>query len=195
MTLAEIRLALATLNAATEQLEDLYEESEGEVTEETITEEERIATLRELLEGDGIDSLGRWLKSKEDEAAALKAEKQHIERRQKAVENSVDFIKGELYNVLRSLNIEKAKGTSYGFTAQETTKTIVDKERLAEWGPAVDKAIRDAGIPAWIGVTLKASVSAVPEGQPLPDLFQQETRQSVKFTKPRKPKEDVYENA
>lgn len=186
MTLAEIRMALATLNAATEQLEGLYEESEGEVTEQTVTEEERIATLRELLEGDGIDSLGRWLKSKEDEAAALKAEKQHIERRQKAVENTVDFIKGELYNVLRSLNIEKAKGTSYGFIAQETTKTTVDKERLAEWGPAVDKAIRDAGVPAWIGVTLKASVTAVPAGEPLPDLFQQETRQSVKFTKPRK---------
>lgn len=185
MELQEIRNAIAQLNAATDYLEDLYVQNEGEITEEVYSEEDRVAMLRELLEGDAIDSLGRWLKAKEDQAAALKAEKDHLARMQKAAENTVAFVKGEIFSVLAALGKDAAKGTSYGFKAYHSRKVEADKGLLKEryQQKALD-AIHGAGIPECVGLTLTASSSQV-EGD-LPDFFNVTEEDTIRFQKPRK---------
>ena len=60
---------------------------------------------------------------------------------------------------------------------------------LPEYGAAVEKAVREAGIPEWVTVKLGASSALVPEGQELPDVFDRSVTPSVKFTKPRTAKE------
>ena len=185
MELQEIRTSIAALNAATDYLEELYTEGEGEVTEETLTEEDRIETLRKLLEGDAIDSLGRWLKSKEDQALALKLDKDYIARRQKSVENSIAFIKGEIAAVLAALGKDSAKGTAYAFKQYHSRKVEADKALLKEryYDKALD-AIHASGIPEYVGLSLTASSSLV--NGDLPDVFTVSEEDTIKFVKPRK---------
>ena len=74
--------------------------------------------------------------------------------------------------------------------SKRAVKTTVDTERLSEeYGAAVEKAVREAGIPEWVTVKLGASSALVPEGQELPDVFDRSVTPSVKFTKPRTAKE------
>ena len=61
----DINAALAALNEGMCLLEEEYIENGGEVTETTEAMEAQIESIRTLLEGEGIDSLGRWLKTKE----------------------------------------------------------------------------------------------------------------------------------
>ena len=93
MTKKEIFDQIATLQALTQRLEAAYIDNGGEVTDETKTMEAEVAGIRELLAGDGIDALGRWLKSKEDEKAAMKAEKAYLQRRIDSVDRGIDYIK------------------------------------------------------------------------------------------------------
>lgn len=79
MNNTEINNAIAELYRTANTLEELYIENEGEVTEDSAQLEEQLEAIKTLLNGDGIDSLGRWLKGKEDERATLKAEKAAIE--------------------------------------------------------------------------------------------------------------------
>lgn len=185
MDLQEIRTAISALTAASDYLETLYTESEGEVTDEIYTEEDRIAALRGLLEGDAIDSLGRWLKAKEDQAAAIKLEKDHLARMQKSVENTIAFVKGEISHVLAALGKDTVKGTSYGFKAYRSRKVEADKGILKErYQQLALDAIHGAGIPECVGLTLTASSSQV-EGE-LPDFFNVTEEDTIKFNKPRK---------
>ena len=75
MQYSQINEALGTIARITSELEDRYIENEGEITAETEALEEQKAAVAELLNGEGVDSLGRWLKAKEDEKATYKAEK------------------------------------------------------------------------------------------------------------------------
>jgi hypothetical protein len=66
----------------------------------------------------------------------------------------------------------------------------VDKDAIkARWQEVAEQALRAAGIPSYITVKLDAAVSAVPEGEDLPDVFTQSRRQSVTFRKPKASKE------
>ena len=67
MNNTEIREALSKLQQMEYFLEEEYENNGGEVNDYTEQQEASIAALRELLTTEGIDSLGRWLKAKEDE--------------------------------------------------------------------------------------------------------------------------------
>jgi hypothetical protein len=128
----DINAALAALNEATFILEDEYMENGGEVTESTEAQEEYIESLKALLEDEGIDSLGRWLKSKEDLIKTLKAERDSVTRQIKKTEEGIEYIKGQIYNVLTAIGKEKVKGTFYSFAPAISTKTEVDKEILEE---------------------------------------------------------------
>ena len=77
MTLQEMNQVLAQLSQATSNLEEMYAENEGEITEATEQAEEQISCLKQLLNTEGVDLLGRWLKGKEDRKKALKAEKDY----------------------------------------------------------------------------------------------------------------------
>ena len=192
MTNQEINAALAALQEATFILEDEYEQNGGEVTESTIAQEEYISHLQALLLGEGIDSLGRWLKSKEDLIKTLKAERDSVNRQIKETEDGIEFIKGQIYNVMTALGLEKVKGTFYSFAPSISRKTEVDKEILKEKYLAVaEDAIRSV-LPEWVTFTLGASVKAIPTDWELglPEEFKVIETPSCKFTKPRAKKEE-----
>lgn len=187
----DINAALTALNEAIFNLEDEYMENGGEVTEETEAQEEYIEQLKALLEEEGIDSLGRWLKSKEDFIKTLKAERDAVNRQIKKTEDGIEYIKGQLYNVMTAIGKEKVKGVyGYAFAPTISRKTEVDKERLEETYLAVVNQALEQILPEWVTYKLSASVKAVPEGMEMPDIFKVIETPTCKFTKPRAKKEE-----
>ncbi len=194
MDYKELNQVLVNLDQAINTLEDLYIEGEGEVTEETEQMEEHISGLKELLTRDGIDLLGGWLKAKEDRKKTLKAEKDYITRQMAAIDESIEFIKGKVNEVLVATGQEKIKGDrGYSFAATTSVKTEVDKDVLKTiYADRIEEAIRAAHIPAYVGVTLTASSAkaaelGIMEGDE--EIFHTTEKPSVRFTKPRATKE------
>lgn len=190
MNYKDIQDALANLARVTADLEEMYIENDGEVTDATEELENQKAAIAELLNGDGIDVLGRWLKSKEDELKTYKAEKDAAARRQKSVENTIEFVKYKIREIMDATGCERARGVLYSFAVAQSVKNEVDRDRLnAEYKDAAVAAIRAAGIPEYVTVTLGASVSQIPENCPLPDFIERVERDTIRFTKPRGGKE------
>ena len=193
MNNTEIRDALSRLHEMENFLEEEYENNGGEVTEHTEEQESAIAALRELLTTEGVDSLGRWLKAKEDQIKSLKAEKDSVTRQINAANNTIDYIKSQIYELMVQTGMEKVKGTFYSFAPITAVKTEVDKELLKTlYEDKVKTAMIQARIPAYVGVTLTASTTkakelGVVEGDE--GLFTETTSPSVRFTKPRASKE------
>ena len=195
MDYKELNQVLVNLDQAINTLEDLYIEGEGEVTEETEQMEDHISGLKELLTRDGIDLLGGWLKGKEDRKKTLKAEKDYITRQMAAIDESIEFIKGKINEVLVATGQEKIKGDrGYSFAATTSVKTEVDKDVLKTiYADRIEEAIRAAHIPAYVGVTLTASSTkaaelGIIEGDE--EIFHTTEKPSVRFTKPRATREE-----
>lgn len=194
MNNTEIRTALSKLQEMEFLLEEEYENNGGEVTDYTEQQEQSIAALRELLTTEGVDSLGRWLKSKEDEIKALKAEKDAVTRRINGVNNTIDYIKTQVNLLMTETGVDKVKGTFYSFAPTTSVKTEVNKDLLKEfYEDKVKEAMLKACIPAYVGVTLTASVTkakeyGIAEGDE--ELFTETSSPSVRFTKPRASKEE-----
>ena len=194
MDYKELNQALATLDQATIALEETYMENEGEITEETEQMEQEISGLQELLTTEGIDLLGGWLKAKEDKKKSLKAEKDYITRQISAIDETIDFIKDKVTEVMKATGQEKIKGDrGYSFTATHSVKTDVDKDVLkALYADKVEEAIRAAHIPAYISVSLTASSTkanelGVLEGDE--EIFSTTEKDTVTFRKPKASKE------
>ena len=194
MDYKEMNQILAELDQAINSLEELYIEGGGEITEETEQMEEHISGLKELLTKDGIDLLGAWLKAKEDRKKSLKAERDYITRQMAAIDETIEFIKGKVNQVMVATGQEKIKGDrGYSFAATTSVKTEVDKDILKTiYADRIEEAIRNAHIPAYVGVTLTASSTkaaefGVVEGDE--EIFHTTETPSVRFTKPRASKE------
>lgn len=194
MDYKELNQALATLDQATIALEETYMENEGEITEETKQMEQEISGLQELLTTEGIDLLGGWLKAKEDKKKSLKAEKDYITRQISAIDETIDFIKDKVTEVMKATGQDKIKGDrGYSFTATHSVKTDVDKDVLkALYADKVEEAIRAAHIPAYVGVSLTASSTkanelGVLEGDE--EIFSTTEKDTVTFRKPKASKE------
>ena len=194
MDYKEMNQVLATLDQATIALEETYMENEGEITEETEQMEQEISGLQELLTTEGIDLLGGWLKAKEDKKKSLKAEKDYITRQMAAIDETIDFIKDKVTEVMKATGQEKIKGDrGYSFTTTHSVKTDVDKDILkALYADKVEEAIRAAHIPAYIGVSLTASSTkanelGVLEGDE--EIFSTTEKDTVTFRKPKASKE------
>ena len=194
MDYKELNQVLATLDQATIALEETYMENEGEITEETEHMEQEISGLHELLTTEGIDLLGGWLKAKEDKKKSLKAERDYITRQISAIDETIDFIKDKITEVMKATGQDKIKGNrGYSFTASHSVKTEVDKDVLkALYADKVEEAIRAAHIPAYIGVNLTASSTkanelGVLEGDE--EIFSTTEKDTVTFRKPKASKE------
>ena len=194
MDYKELNQVLATLDQATIALEETYMENEGEITEETKHMEQEISGLQELLTTEGIDLLGGWLKAKEDKKKSLKAEKDYITRQISAIDETIDFIKDKVTEVMKATGQDKIKGDrGYSFTATHSVKTDVDKDVLkALYADKVEEAIRAAHIPAYISVSLTASSTkanelGVLEGDE--EIFSTTEKDTVTFRKPKASKE------
>ena len=194
MDYKEMNQVLATLDQATIALEETYMENEGEITEETEQMEQEISGLQELLTTEGIDLLGGWLKAKEDKKKSLKAEKDYITRQMAAIDETIDFIKDKVTEVMKATGQEKIKGDrGYSFTATHSVKTDVDKDVLkALYADKVEEAIRAAHIPAYVGVSLTASSTKANELGVLEgdgEIFSTTEKDTVTFRKPKASKE------
>ena len=194
MDYKEMNQVLANLDQVTIALEETYMENEGEITEETEQMEQEISGLQELLTTEGIDLLGGWLKAKEDKKKSLKAEKDYITRQMSAIDETIDFIKDKITEVMKATGQEKIKGDrGYSFTASHSVKTEVDKDVLkALYADKVEEAIRAAHIPAYVGVSLTASSTkanelGVLEGDE--EIFSTTEKDTVTFRKPKASKE------
>lgn len=190
----EINSLIESLNASMCAFENYMVENDGVCDEASDQMEEQIGILKELLTTEGIDSLGRWLKAKEDEIKSLKAEKDYITRKINAATGTIDYIKTQMNKILTAAQIEEIKGANgYKFQVTTSTKTEVDKEILKElFLDKVEKKLRGGKnpvIPADVTFSLGASVSLVPEGAVLPSYYIRTSSPSCKFTKPRASKE------
>ena len=195
MDYKELQQALSQLEEVMNNLEELYTLNEGECTEESERMEVEVDTLKELLSGDGIDMLGRWLKSKEDKKKSLKAEKDYITRQMASIDKGIEYIKSMINKVMVATGVEKVKGDrGYSFATTTSTKTDINKDVLkALYADKVEEAIRSAHIPAYVGVTLTASSTkatelGVVEGDE--DIFVTMSKPSVRFGKPKANTED-----
>ena len=191
----EINSLIESLNASMLAFENYMVENEGVCDEASDQMEEQIGILKELLTTEGIDSLGRWLKSKEDEIKSLKAEKDYITRKINAATGTIDYIKTQMNKILTAAQMQEIKGANgYKFQVTTSTKTEVDKEILkALFLDKVEKKLRGGKnpvIPADVTFSLGASVSLVPEGAVLPSYYIRTSSPSCKFSKPRTSKED-----
>ena len=190
----EINSLIESLNASMWAFENYMVENDGVCDEASDQMEEQIGILKELLTTEGIDSLGRWLKAKEDEIKSLKAEKDYITRKINAATGTIDYIKTQMNKILTAAQMEEIKGANgYKFQVTTSTKTEVDKEILKElFLDKVEKKLRGGKnpvIPADVTFSLGASVSLVPEGAVLPSYYIRTSSPSCKFTKPRASKE------
>lgn len=190
----EINSLIESLNASMWAFENYMVENEGVCDEASYQMEEQIGILKELLTTEGIDSLGRWLKAKEDRKKSLKAEKDYITRQMAAIDETIEFIKGKINQVMVATGKDKIKGDrGYSFATTISTKTEVDKDVLkALYADKVEEAIRAAHVPAYVGVTLTASSTkaaefGIVEGDE--EIFHTTEKPSVRFTKPRASKE------
>lgn len=196
MDYKELNQILANLDQAMVTLEETYVENEGEVTEETEQMEAQISGLQELLTTEGIDLLGGWLKSKEDRKKALKAEKDYITRQMAAIDETIEFIKTKVNQILVATGQEKVKGArGYSFAATTSVKTSVNKEELDDmWVDAMTQECRIAGLPEYIDIELKTNVTKIKQYAEQNDgegeqWLITESTPSVRFTKPRASKE------
>lgn len=195
MDYKELQQALSQLEEVMNNLEELYILNEGECTEESERMEVEVDTLKELLSGDGIDMLGRWLKSKEDKKKSLKAEKDYLTRQMASIDKGIEYIKSMINKVMVTTGLEKVKGDrGYSFATTTSTKTDINKDVLkALYADKVEEAIRSAHIPAYVGVSLTASSTkatelGVVEGDE--DIFVTMSKPSVRFGKPKANTED-----
>ena len=195
MDYKELQQALSQLEEVINNLEELYILNEGECTEESERMEVEVDTLKELLSGDGIDMLGRWLKSKEDRKKSLKAERDYITRQMASIDKGIEYIKSMINKVMVATGLEKVKGDrGYSFATTTSTKTDINKDVLkALYADKVEEAIRSAHIPAYVGVNLTASSTkatelGVVEGDE--DIFVTMSKPSVRFGKPKANTED-----
>lgn len=191
MDYKELQDILSTLEYTSYKLEETYVENDGVVTEETELMEGEITAMKTLLNTEGVDLLGRWLKGKEDRKKALKAEKDFLTRQMEAIDKTIEFIKTKMNEVMTATGQEKIKGDlGYTFATAISTKTEVDKELLKEYfQEAVNDALKDI-LPPDVSVTLTASVSKLEEGAELPDYYSRTETPTIRFTKPRAKKED-----
>lgn len=185
------RTAIEQMSRISWELDAMYEESGGECTEQTELLEQMKGELRTLLTNEGADFLGRWLLQKEEAKKMYKAEKDACDARMKSNDKSIEFIKGEVARLLIETGQDRIKGAFYSFAPAMSVTTKADTAAIKElyYDKAV-KALRDAGIPECITVTLGGSVTAVPEGEERPDYFITTEKQTCKFVKPRAKKEE-----
>ena len=126
MDYKELQDILSTLEYTSYKLEETYVENEGEVTEETELMEGEITAMKTLLNTEGVDLLGRWLKGKEDRKKALKAEKDFLTRQMEAIDKTIEFIKSQMFKVMVATGQEKIKGDlGYTFATDISTTSYV----------------------------------------------------------------------
>lgn len=181
-----------------EMLHWTLEENGGEMTEEAISQEEKIDKLAEIFESEGgIDAVGRFVKYGEDKINARKAEKEYAERHMKAEEKEQERFLGLIDAALKKAQTDKVKGSfGYSFTQHTSTTCKPDNKMIKDlFYEKAEQVLRESGaIPNDVTFSLSASVSRLPEGALKPHWYNTTSVGKATFRKPRKPDEDFKYN-
>lgn len=190
----EIQDALHRLREEKFRLEAEYEENGGEVTDSTLSREQAIADIKTLLlSREGVDSLGRLIRSNTDDIQGYKSEKKHIDSQIKKIEGYNEWLLGLVNGILEESDEDVVKGNlGYSFTQHTSVTTKVDNKMIKErfYDKALNAIRRNTDIPADVTITLSASVSSLPEGSELPEWYSISSVGKATFRKPRKAKEE-----
>lgn len=189
----EIQDALHRLREEKFRLEAEYEENGGEVTDSTLSREQAIADIKTLLlSKEGVDSLGRLIRSNSDDIQGYKAEKKHIDSQIKKIEGYNEWLLGLVNGILEESEEDVVKGNlGYSFTQHTSVTTKVDAKMLKErFYETAISAIRATDIPRDVTITLSASISSLPEGAEIPEWYNVSSVGKATFRKPRKAKEE-----
>lgn len=194
MEIKQIHELIDKIHGYTQDVEDLYEENGGEVTYETEGLEERIAQMKELLQDDGIDALGRWLAAKQHQIEVAKAEREIVNRRIKGIEATIDYIKSLVGTVLDTTGETAAKGYYYTFKRGTSTKRSVLQEEIDKaYLDEVRMVAKKVGLPDCIQVVLKTTTGALADAGLAEYYVNVETAPSVTFLKPNAAKKNEGE--
>lgn len=197
MKIKEIREALYNLRETKFRLLQEYMENEGEQTESTLAKEKVIEDLKVLLTSkEGVDSLGRLIRSNQEDIQTFKGEKKFLDSQIKKTESFNDFLLNLIDDILVECNMENTKGSlGYSFTRHTSTTTTVDNKMIKEkFYEKAMEAIRNTDIPSDITISLSASVSKLSEGSELPEWYSQSSVGKATFRKPKKADEKEEEN-
>lgn len=196
MTPREINEKLRRLQEEKWRLQQELEENEGEVTESVLTREQAIKDIKSLiLSPEGVDSLGRLIRSNKDDIETFKGEKKAVETKIKKTEGYNDWLLELVDECLKECECDKASGKlGYSFTQHTSVTTEVDKKMLKDmfYEKALE-AIRATDIPQDVTITLSASVSLLPEGSERPEWYNTTTIGRATPRMPKKPKEPKKE--
>ena len=184
-----VKELIANISRAKWSLEEELEQNGGELTEELLAQADSLEDMKELLAGEGIDELGRWLKSVQDEIAARKAEADAAARKVKNLKSYEDYVKGVIGQALDAIGEEKVKGSFYGFSRKTSTTSKVNQEAIENtFQRSIEHAARMAGIPPYIHIVLKSTTTELREAEAM-QFVEETTQPSLGFTKPRANKE------
>ena len=190
MEYKEIKQLLDKLSELTGVREEILYENGGEFTDEVNEIEQEIRTIASNLLNEGIDDLGRWLYSLQAKEDMLKAESASISAKRRANTATIDFVLGIIDMILISTGRAEAKGKLYSFKEQVSTTVVSDDEAIRnKYLQIAEKAIRDAGVPDYIKLSLSGNVTAAKQLDDIPEFFKLTMRPRAKFTKPRKSSE------
>ena len=189
MQVHEIREKLARLDWLEWHLRQEYEETGGEITDVTESQEEELEIVRELLaDPDTTDTLGRWLKSKEELEDTYKAEAAKIASLRKKNGETIAYIKGIAGKVLRATGRADAKGTLYGFKQTVSDTMSCDNKAIeAEWLKLAQDCCAGT-LPPYVTIKLSGSCTVAKSMDELPEGFERTVAETSTFIKPRKPK-------
>lgn len=196
MTPREINEILRRLQEEKWRLQQELEENEGEVTESVLTREQAIKDIKSLiLSPEGVDSLGRLIRSNKDDIETFKGEKKAVETKIKRTEAYNDWLLELVDECLKECECDKASGKlGYSFTQHTSVTTEVDKKMIKDmfYEKALE-AIRATDIPQDVTITLSASVSLLPEGSERPEWYNTTSIGRATPRMPKKPKEPKKE--
>ena len=184
-----IKETIAEITRRKWELENALEENGGELTDELLQAADALEEMKALLAGEGVDELGRWLKSVQDEIATRKAEADAAARKVKNLKSYEDYVKSLIGQALDAIGEEKVKGSFYGFKRTTSTTNAVNYEAIEQdWGAIAEDAFREAGLPDWLHITFKSSVKELQEAD-ADNYLETTTAPALGFTKPRAAKE------
>ena len=109
MSTQHIRQIIADISRNKWDIENQLEENGGELTPELLAQSAELDSLCFILETDGIDELGRLLKSVQDDVEARKAEADAAARRLKNLKSYEDYLKSLIGMALDSIGRDKCK--------------------------------------------------------------------------------------
>lgn len=130
---------LFEMTAAAHQLYDLL--TSGEIDEQTFTD-----TLQAMGTAEKLESYCKVIRQLEYDAEMFKAEKDRIEKKKKAVENSIDRMKKAVADFMNAQGTKKtAAGTFTVALSTSKAVNILDERKipvrfLVEQAPKIDKS-------------------------------------------------------